>query len=835
MSIAGAVNSIGSEEADEFDAEWYASQYPDVAELGIAPFDHYLQIGKKIGRRPSPATSPGSTHNIYQSSIDSFERFGIIEHNPLISIIVVSFNSTADLEVLFRSIERQTYRNFEVLLIENGQDFTRTILEKHFTRCRYFQEDNVGFAEANNIGLRFAEGELIALINPDTRLSPDALQSLLDSLRYDESAAAAVPKINFFERFIRLKIICDRRFSITRDDVLRDLNYRKLFVRSGFEMEQTIVSDDVGLIELDIPYEAERTIALGLRSEAPITRCDVSVGYSSKVHFSSDSGIESVRISFDAWNCSSARYLVNNAGSSIDPSGTPCDRGFAQVDDGAFFSKSYVAALCGCAALIRRTALLERELFAAPFFAYYEDSELSHWFGQQGYRILYQPEAQVFHRHSESTQENSLAWNVLVGRSKALYEGLTRSDSAALKSFAFNYPEELPRPLRDKLHELDRQVRRLNTRRELVAPKRRTACVYNSYFSSMGGGEKHALDVAKMLREEYDVYLVSETDFDLPKLGEYFSVDMSGIRKIVHTNVDTWFTSRFDVFVNSTFRSNLVPNAADNIYIVSFPHADIDEKILGKYLFLHNSPFTASWARNLWGAHRSETVLPILGEYAALSLDIHRAAKEREILCVGRFTYDGHCKNHHLILDAYKQMVDANPSSGKWKLRILGSCDFAKADAVRYLRDLTQSARGYNVEILPNVDRRLLDSAYTRAAIYIHATGLSVPGESPELHEHFGITTFEALAHDCLPIVYHCGGPAAQVGSLSQSRLFKDSLGLQQSLEAAINDCQCDRVRAGEMRKYAREMHDENQQFAQTLLNAVSSGAARHSTDPERL
>jgi hypothetical protein len=37
------------------------------------------------------------------------------------------------------------------------------------------------------------------------------------------------------------------------------------------------------------------------------------------------------------------------------------------------------------------------------------------------------------------------------------------------------------------------------------------------------------------------------------------------------------------------------------------------------------------------------------------------------------------------------------------------------------------------------------------------------------------------------------------------------------------------------MRKYAREMHDENQQFAQTLLNAVSSGAARHSTDPERL
>ena len=827
MNAISLDDMVALRNSGQFDAEWYLSEYPDVRELGIDPAEHYLRIGKRLGRAPSRQSSPSTER--YAAGLNSpapFNGFGVIKHDPLISVIVVSFNSSVDLKALFPTISNQTHRNFEVILIENGDENNRPLLKKHFDRFQYLKADNVGFAEANNMGARAASGELLALINPDTRLAPDAVQNLLDGLRYDESAAVAVPKINFFERFVHLELRANAQFSIRREDLLRGLAYRKLFVRAGAAKDDLICSDEHGVLAVDVPYEAERTIKLGIESDQQVTRCEARVGYSEKIYFTECSdAIESIELSLSNQNCSSARYLVNNAGSSFHADGTPYDRGFGEFDEGAFFSKTYVGALCGCAALIRRTVVLDREIFAAPFFAYYEDSELSNWLGEHGHRILYQPAAEVFHRHSESTEENSLLWSALVGRSRRLFDFLTRTDALPLSLFHFDYPEAFQGPLRQKLGELDRRVQHSKTRQEVVGVKRRTACIYNTYFSSMGGGEKHALDIASILREDFDVYLVSEANFDIAELEKYFSVDLSGVRKIVSTRVDTWFTSKFDLFVNSTFRSNLRPAAATNFYIVSFPHADIARDIVRKYRFFHNSPFTADWAKELWGWHDARTILPILGEYKAVHTPVAKRNKKKEIISVGRFTYEGHCKNHHLVLDAYKRMIDAEPALGEWKLRLLGSCDHSRDSAIQYLSDLRQSAKGYNVDILPNVDREVLDRAYTTAAIYVHGAGLGVSRHNPELHEHFGITTFEALAHGCLPVVYSCGGPATQVQGLAQSKTFKDALGLEQSMRYAIGEWEGGRIRPTEIQDYARAMHDENQQFAQGLLRGVSADA----------
>ena len=86
----------------------------------------------------------------------------------------------------------------------------------------------------------------------------------------------------------------------------------------------------------------------------------------------------------------------------------------------------------------------------------------------------------------------------------------------------------------------------------------------------MGGGEKHALSVAKLISKTHDIFLLSEFDFDEQKLKEYFSIDFK-FRKIINT-IDTNYTSSFDLFVNSSFCSSLIPNAKKNIYLVSFPH-----------------------------------------------------------------------------------------------------------------------------------------------------------------------------------------------------------------------------------------------------------------------
>src|SRR5262249_20762027 len=103
-----------------------------------------------------------------------------------------------------------------------------------------------------------------------------------------------------------------------------------------------------------------------------------------------------------------AQWMVNNAGSDVRDDGAVTDRGFGHTDDGAFDVADEPTALCGCAMLIRRSVLHDNEpLFAAKFFAYFEDTDLSLRIRRKGYRLAYCPKSVVYHRHASTSAENS--------------------------------------------------------------------------------------------------------------------------------------------------------------------------------------------------------------------------------------------------------------------------------------------------------------------------------------------------------------------------------------------------------------------------------------------
>jgi glycosyltransferase involved in cell wall biosynthesis len=60
--------------------------------------------------------------------------------------------------------------------------------------------------------------------------------------------------------------------------------------------------------------------------------------------------------------------------------------------------------------------------------------------------------------------------------------------------------------------------------------------------------------------------------------------------------------------------------------------------------------------------------------------------------------------------------------------------------------------------VLANVERGLLDDLYGRAKIFWHAAGYGEREERPELAEHFGTVTVEAMAAGCVPVVVDKGG-----------------------------------------------------------------------------
>ena len=115
----------------------------------------------------------------------------------LVSIIIVNHNGRHLLKGCLESVFAQSYRNFELILVDNGSsDGSVEFVRENFPSVRVVAlNENRGFAGGNNEGLRYANGEFIALLNNDAFASRDWLKSLVGAILMDERIGICSSKI----------------------------------------------------------------------------------------------------------------------------------------------------------------------------------------------------------------------------------------------------------------------------------------------------------------------------------------------------------------------------------------------------------------------------------------------------------------------------------------------------------------------------------------------------------------------------------------------------------------------------------------------------------------
>ncbi|MCB9834680.1 glycosyltransferase [Candidatus Nomurabacteria bacterium] len=109
------------------------------------------------------------------------------DYSPKVSFVVLSYNSSQYLEACLKSIKRQTYQNWELIVVDNNSsdDSSRIVKELDFVDSFYQNTANSGYAEGQRIalGLISPKSEWVALINADSILDEQWLMSLIDFLR----------------------------------------------------------------------------------------------------------------------------------------------------------------------------------------------------------------------------------------------------------------------------------------------------------------------------------------------------------------------------------------------------------------------------------------------------------------------------------------------------------------------------------------------------------------------------------------------------------------------------------------------------------------------------
>ena len=114
-----------------------------------------------------------------------------------VSIIILNWNGKSHLNELLKSLNNQSFKNFECIIVDNGSnDGSQEFIKQNFPWVKLIElGNNTGFARGNNIGFEHSTGKYIVTLNNDTVTDPYWLEHLVKTAEKDENIGMVASRI----------------------------------------------------------------------------------------------------------------------------------------------------------------------------------------------------------------------------------------------------------------------------------------------------------------------------------------------------------------------------------------------------------------------------------------------------------------------------------------------------------------------------------------------------------------------------------------------------------------------------------------------------------------
>lgn len=174
----------------------------------------------------------------------------------LISLVIINYNNKSYLKRCLTSIENQTYKNLEIIFIDNeSKDGSFEFMKEEYSEKNILlirNEVNNGYSGAANQGIKLSKGKYVMILNPDIIMEKDFIENMYGFIDKDERIGALSGKL--------------LKYDFEND---KKLNY---IDSAGIDMYKNRKFKDRGQNELDIGQYEKTEVVFGVCGAAPLYR-----------------------------------------------------------------------------------------------------------------------------------------------------------------------------------------------------------------------------------------------------------------------------------------------------------------------------------------------------------------------------------------------------------------------------------------------------------------------------------------------------------------------------------------------------------------------------------
>ena len=319
------------------------------------------------------------------------------------------------------------------------------------------------------------------------------------------------------------------------------------------------------------------------------------------------------------------------------------------------------------------------------------------------------------------------------------------------------------------------------------------ALIFSPYLDSFGGGEVYVFRFAQTLGQlGYNITFAWKAKSQILKLQKFhnikfdFKCNPKAHQAFTKSSIFNKYhlTKKFDLVFFVSDGSIPFLFGKQNLLHFQVPFTNLSSGLVTKLKLktidkiIYNSNFTKQVVSR-------QIKHPNLVLYPPINTQAKPANKKKTILSVGRFTQTLQNKRQDFLVKSFMQLVDEGLK--EWQLVLIGSTSEKQASGL--VNNIKKQAANYPIKIITNANQSLLKKYYQESSIYWHAAGFQIDQiKHPELVEHFGISTVEAMIAGCVPVVVNKGGQAEIVSNGKTGYLFNTQNELISHTQKLIQD-----------------------------------------------